>query len=49
MNTLRANGIRVVAVPVTGTSAPGLDERGQATTITGESSVGVTGNPCRSS
>lgn len=34
VNALRANGIRVVAVPVTGTPAPGLDERGQATTIT---------------
>ena len=35
VNALRTNGIRVVAVPVAGTSAPGLDERGQATTITG--------------
>jgi hypothetical protein len=35
VNALRANGIRVVAVPVTGTPAPGLDELGQATSITG--------------
>jgi hypothetical protein len=34
--SLRATGIRVVAVPVTGTTGPGLDERGQATTITNE-------------
>ena len=34
VNSLRANGIRVIAVPVTGTSGPGLDERGQATSIT---------------
>lgn len=34
VNSLRAAGIRVVAVPVTGTSGPGLDERGQATTLT---------------
>jgi hypothetical protein len=34
VNSLRANGIRVVAVPVTGTSGPGLDETGQATAIT---------------
>lgn len=34
VNSLRANGIRVVAVPVTGTSGPGLDELGQATAIT---------------
>jgi len=31
---LRGSGIRVVAVPVTGTPAPGLDELGQATSIT---------------
>lgn len=35
VNALRANGIRVVAVPVTGTPAPGLDELGQATSVTG--------------
>lgn len=31
---LRLNRTRVVAVPVTGTSAPGLDELGQATALT---------------
>lgn len=34
VNSLRAQGIRVVAVPVTGTNAPGLNELGQATTLT---------------
>ncbi|WP_166664260.1 Calx-beta domain-containing protein [Actinophytocola oryzae] len=34
VNALRAGGIRVIAVPVVGTSAPGLDERGQATSLT---------------
>lgn len=33
-NRLRENGVRVVAVPVTGTPAPGLDALGQATSIT---------------
>jgi hypothetical protein len=31
---LRASGVRVIAIPVTGTPAPGLDELGQATGIT---------------
>ena len=34
IKALQDNGVRVIAVPVTGTSAPGLDERGQATRIT---------------
>jgi Calx-beta domain/von Willebrand factor type A domain len=34
VNALKAKGIRVIAVPVTGTSAPGLNETGQATTLT---------------
>ena len=34
VNSLAAAGVRVVAVPVTGTSGPGLDEVGQATTLT---------------
>lgn len=34
VTALQAKGIRVVAVPVTGTGAPGLDERGQATSLT---------------
>jgi large repetitive protein len=33
-NALRASGIRVIAVPVTGTSGDGLDRLGQATAIT---------------
>jgi hypothetical protein len=38
VNSLKAQGIRVVAVPVTGTTAPGLDERGQATNLTSNTS-----------
>jgi hypothetical protein len=46
VQALRSAGIRVIAVPVTGTSAPGLDEFGQATAITaGTSGMLMPGQP----